>query len=609
MPKESAPPALLREAQKLLAGGEAARAEALLTPLLQAPEEALDGAGWLQAGTLAGRLGRLGEAVALLERAVRRGPRLAEAWRTLGGALALAGREGEAAAAFRRALALEPEHPTALRGLARILERREGPAAALGCWERLAGLAPADLEARLGAARCLEAVADPAGARRHLEQAVRHHPGAWQARWALAQRFLHDMEPEAALAELAAAEAAAPADPSVRAALAADRILALERAGRLEEARRGLAEALARHRGRCAPVLAVARERVAQHGGPTELEEARAHAEELLARCELPAAARELLHFALGRLLDRLDRPEEAFRHFTAANRLQPRRFDPRAHEALLERVLGLFAERAWGDLPRAPGEPGRGLVLVVGMPRSGTSLVERILAAHPLVRAGGERQALGRLGLELLQGLPPGASLAQALDGARCAALGAAYWAGEPRPPAGHHVTDKMPTNFWWLGLAGLILPGARVVHCRRHPLDTLLSCYMQDFREGPAFTQRLEDLALCYRGYRRLMARWARLRPLPLLELDYEALVEDPEAQVRRLLDFLELPWDEACLRFHQAPGRTATASYDQVRRPLYRDAVGRWRRYARQLEPLRRALAELLPPGEASAQGAGP
>ena len=591
------PPVLLERAEDRARRGRRREARELLRELAARPGEALDGEGWLRAGRLAGRLEALSAALACLRKAVARAPHHAPAWATLGGALALAGEAGEAEAAFEEALRRDPALPEALRGLARLREGRAGPAAAAALWERLAADSPRDLEARLGAARCLEALGEGERARRHLEEAVRHHPRHWQARRALAHRLLHDMEPEAALVQLEEAAARAPAGEEVRAALAADRVLALERAARVEEACRELEAALGRFPGACCAGLAVAWERVAQHTGGDEA--ALAYGEALLRRCELPPPARELLHFALGRLLDRLGRPAAAFRHFAAGNTLQPRRFDPQAHRRLLERVLALFGAGDLARAPRAPGRPGEGLVLVVGMPRSGTSLVERILAAHPAVRAGGERQALGRLGAELLQALPLGAGLAEALDEARCAALAARYWEGLERPGAAGRVTDKMPSNFWWLGLAGLILPGARVVHCRRHPLDTCLSCFMQDFRGGPPFTQRLEDLAEAYRGYRRLMAHWERVQPVPMLELDYEALVERPQEQVRRLLDFLELPWDGRCLRFHEqgAGGRTATASYAQVRRPLYREAVGRWRRYAAELEPLRRELADYL------------
>jgi len=156
--------------------------------------------------------------------------------------------------------------------------------------------------------------------------------------------------------------------------------------------------------------------------------------------------------------------------------------------------------------------------------------------------------------------------------------------------------ISNKMPANFQHLGLIALLFPEARIIHCMRDPLDTCLSCFFQQFAEGQYFTYDLESLGGYYRQYLRLMQHWRRvLLDTDMLEVRYEDLVADQEGVSRKMVEFCELQWDERCLRFHETRRLTATASYDQVRQPMYNRSVERWRHYERHLEPLRRALDE--------------
>jgi hypothetical protein len=229
-------------------------------------------------------------------------------------------------------------------------------------------------------------------------------------------------------------------------------------------------------------------------------------------------------------------------------------------------------------------------------MPRSGTTLVEQILAAHSGVRADGERTALFEYVRELAGDDPEARwpEVLATLGRERFAALAERYLEGAEASGA-RRITDKMPANFLNLGLAELLLPGARVVYCRRDPMDTGLSCYRQNFRsEGMAFARRLEHIAVYQQACLRLMAHWRAVSKLPIHVVDYESLVADFEPQVRALLGFVGLPWEAACLHPERHHRVVATASYEQVRRPVYATSVGGWRRYERELEPLRAALA---------------
>jgi hypothetical protein len=229
--------------------------------------------------------------------------------------------------------------------------------------------------------------------------------------------------------------------------------------------------------------------------------------------------------------------------------------------------------------------------IFVLGMPRSGTTLVEQILASHPQVHGAGELRALQRL----VDGLGDYPAAATRLAPAELARLGESYLA-QIRPLAGGraHLVDKMPANFLHAGLIHLMLPGARIVHCRRDPVDTCLSCYTKLFSGEQMFAYDLRELGLFHRAYQTLMAHWrAVLPPDRFIEVDYEAVVENLEGEARRLVAFLGLPWDEACLGFHKTERPVRTASVNQVRQPIYRTSAGRWKAHAAHLEPLLSAL----------------
>jgi hypothetical protein len=277
------------------------------------------------------------------------------------------------------------------------------------------------------------------------------------------------------------------------------------------------------------------------------------------------------------------------------ANRMKSARFDPVAYHRLVNRLLACFDAGAMSRMPRS-GLRDERPVLIVGMPRSGTSLTEQILASHPAVLAGGERSELGLLALATAgDGLEYPESVAR-LSREQLEAMGRHYLDAVGRPgSAARRITDKMWQNFEYLGLAQLMLPGARVIHCVRDPLDCGLSCFFQHFfGSGVAFSYDLGHIGAYMVEYRRIMDHWRSVLSLPMFELRYESLVSEPEATIRRLLAFLDLPWDPACLDFHQSARQVRTASFEQVRRPLYRSSVGRHRPYERWLGPLRESLA---------------
>lgn len=308
----------------------------------------------------------------------------------------------------------------------------------------------------------------------------------------------------------------------------------------------------------------------------------------LIAREGISLSDRATLHFGLGKVFLDIGDSEQAFRHYNEGNRLKRSTYayDPDANERWMASVAQVFSPEL---LSRADAGARSDLpIFVVGMPRSGTTLVEQILGSHPLVHPAGELKRLQTL----LDGFPQSAT---SLSAAEFEAMGAAYLAFvKPMAAGRRHVVDKMPSNFLYAGFIRLILPDSRVIHCRRDPVDTCLSCYTKLFAGEQPFAYDQTELGRFQRAYRELTAHWRATLPAShFLEVDYEAVVDDLEREARRMLDFLGLPWDEACLRFHETERPVRTASVNQVRQPIYRTSAGRWRKHAAELQPLIRAL----------------
>ncbi|MEM7223064.1 MAG: sulfotransferase [Pseudomonadota bacterium] len=302
-----------------------------------------------------------------------------------------------------------------------------------------------------------------------------------------------------------------------------------------------------------------------------------------------------MIHSALGLLAERRGAFDRAFGHYAEANRARGQSFDRAAHGRFVDQLIEAFPASLLET--SAPGaSDSRRPILIVGMPRSGTTLIDQILANHPEVAAGGERLELPRIA----DALPnyPGAS--GKWGAGTIEAMAARYLADLARvDPQAPRVTDKYPLNFLHLGLLARLLPGARIVHCRRDPRDTCLSCFTQNFASDHAFSHDLADLGAFYGGYVRLMDHWRQVLPMKLVEVDYEALTEDPEPVVRGLLAGLDLSWAPGCLDLAAAKNPIFTASQWQARTAINRRAVGRWRAFEPHLGPLIEALGPLATP----------
>jgi hypothetical protein len=285
---------------------------------------------------------------------------------------------------------------------------------------------------------------------------------------------------------------------------------------------------------------------------------------------------RMALHFAAGKAFDDLGGYGDAMTHFHAANRIRHQiwPFLRDGVERLVDRIVARFTRASFADRS-AIRHDDSAPIFILGMPRSGTTLLEQIVSSHPQVRGRGELDFWNERGLEWTSAEPD--LLASAADQLR------SDYQAVLRAPPPLRATDKMPFNFFWIGLVHLLFPNARFVHSRRDPIDTCLSIYKTPLRATWGFASALDDLVWYYRLYVRLMDHWRAVIPADrLLDIDYEDVVAKPEESSRRLVAFCGLEWDPACLRPEEHLGAVKTASNWQVRQPIYRSSVERWRRY---------------------------
>ncbi len=301
----------------------------------------------------------------------------------------------------------------------------------------------------------------------------------------------------------------------------------------------------------------------------------------------------------LGQAYERTGRYDEAFAAYERGNTAVPSHFSPENHAREIDELIETFSPETFAALPRASHDTSLP-IFVVGMPRCGSTLVETILDAHPDVAGAGEIPAMHEIitsmSIEIgsIQGYP---ACIRDLDQADVDMLSRAYLDRlRVFDRAAKRIADKLLHNYRHVGMLAVLLPQARIIHCRRHPLDTCWSCFVQPLSPTMhPYATDLANLGHAYGAYERLMAHWRDVLDIPILEVTYETMVAEPEPTTRRLLEFCGLDWDDRCLRFHERKRRVQTASYDQVTRPIYSSSVARYKAFDTYLDPLKTALAE--------------
>jgi tetratricopeptide (TPR) repeat protein len=504
--------------------------------------------------------GRLEEAEQLYRRVLRQQPEHVDALRLLGQIAYKAGRITEAGRLLERAIAIAPDFTAAIIDLGRILKEQDRYEEAIGCFDRVLALEPDNAQA-------------------HYLRGSTLAPAALTYEAIEAFQTCLRLRPQHAGALLGLGHA-------------------LKAVGRQREAIESYRQ--------CLPLKPDNGETWWSLANLKTYRLSDADIAEMKARLDggnLTAQSEVNFLFALAKAHEDRQDYEEAWRYYEAGNARQRMEvsYDPVQTESLNDRLIEVFsqdflqARRGWGLRDDSP-------IFVLGLPRSGSTLIDQILASHSQVEGTSELPYLGQVTSSLSRNRADGINYPEAvreLEARHFESLGRDYIqctrmhrrAGAPR------FVDKMPNNFPSIGLLALILPDAKIIDARRHPLDACLSCYRQLFARGQAFTYDLTEIGEYYLQYLRLMDHWTGALPGRVLTVHYEEVVTDLPGQVRRMLDFCELPWEDACLRFFETERPIRTASSEQVRQPIYGTAVGFWRHYEGHLDELKTVLAPVL------------
>jgi len=535
-------------------------------------------------------LGHHAEALAEYDRALMVNATNVVTWCNRGTALEALGRDADAAESFERALALNPNLPEVYFNLANALQRLQRFDEAVRHYRRAIALQPNLARAFANLGRALASLDRWQEAADSYTQALKLGANSAEIHYAMGIILWRFDRYEGALASFDKALAIDPNDADTlnkKGRL----LLAL---GRPDEASALLDRAIAVNPGRIGNYLTLSRMKRFTPGDP-EL----AAMEKLLVGIESrPADDQIELHFALGKAYGEIGSHELSFRHLLKGNALKRGQIvynEPAAIE-YLDRISRVFTPELL-HRKSGHGNPSTQPIFIVGMPRSGSTLIEQILASHPQVYGAGEREDF-KQALIKVTGPANYPNVVPTLTPVQLDELGSAYLAGiRLSAQDAARFTDKSLGNYFYAALIRLALPNARIIHARRDPIDTCFSCFAILFQDGQNFTYDLSELGRFYCAYERLMEHWRQVLPKDaMLEVQYEQVVEDIETQARRILSYCGLPWDDACLSFHKSNRPVHTASAAQVRRPLYRSSVGRWHPYREQLQPLLKALGQI-------------
>jgi len=506
-------------------------------------------------GNILSDKGILDEAGVSFRKALSLNPDDADVCYNLGITLKEQGKLDEAVACLRKALSLRPDYAEAYNNLGGILSDQDRPDEALACFRKALSLRPDYAEAHNNQGGILSDQGKPEEAIACYKMALTLKPDYTEA--------LNNLG------------------------------LLLSQLGRMDEAVTCFRKALNQKRNNTQ-----AYKGLSILVKSTEADDVVRTMEDLYnQKEEISDADRIELGFALGKVFEDLGDYDKAFAFILEANQLKRGIYENSVQndKDLFERIKKVFSPDFFASHPDS-GNKDRTPIFVVGMPRSGTTLVEQILASHPSVFGAGELTILTELTNSLCTGetLAPFPECLMDLDSGALEKMGADYVDKiRKHSSLATRITDKMPGNFLRIGLIKTILPEAKVIHCVRNPMDTCFSIFKNDFSKKHAYAYDMEELGRYYTFYSNLMAHWENVLPGFMHTLRYEEMVADQQKQTKSLLDFCGLPWADACLTFHKTERKVDTASLAQVRQPIYKDSVALWKRYEKHLEPLRKAI----------------
>jgi tetratricopeptide (TPR) repeat protein len=615
--------AAFRVARKLQKRGELSDAEPLFGLVLAIRPDHFG--SLLGLGSICAVTDRLDDAKRYLTQAIAVDKDAAVAHGSLGAVHTSAGDLDAAAACYDKALALDPDHPGIRYAYAMLLQTLGRNAEAIGHLRRALSGRPDHLEARFGLGNLLYAGGQDAEAIECYQKVLQLSPRHSETHNNLGNVYQRQGLMELAITHYKTAIEINPSYPDAHgnlgnAYLVLDRLeesieqnrralelkptrfgshnnqgVAFQALGRFEEAEQAFERAL-----ELVPKDAAVHLNLANMGRFKPDDRRLPGLQKLLSDVETLDVENQIAaHFAMGKALGDLGQYHDAFPHLVKGNALKRRTFDYDEPQrlAMFENVRAMFSE----DFIKARsggGDKSWSPIFIVGMPRSGTTLMEQVLASHSKVFGAGELEAFKEAIAECVSGqgiVPAYPALMEALSGDHIRQIGEIYTArARARAPEAERIVDKMPLNFVFVGLIHLALPNARFINARRDPLDTCLSCFSLLFTGSQPFAYDLGELGRYYRGYESVMEHWHKvLPPGVMIDAHYEDFVDDLEGSARRVLKHCDLEWEDACRDFHDTKRAVRTASLMQVRKPVYRGSIGAWRRYAEHLEPLAQAL----------------
>jgi tetratricopeptide (TPR) repeat protein len=529
------------------------------------------------------------EAALCYRQALEQNPGFSSARNNLGSVLLASGDLPGAEQCFKEALHVNPEDAGARENLALTLQRQRNFEGAISNLERLLSTSPNSFSPIYRLAVLYHELGRYSEAEPYLRRLVLNNPANIELQQLLGDVFHKQGKLEQALATFRAIERTKPGCPDTAGIISC----ILQSQGDYERAY----QTIQLHINTDTMNVNVAVAFALLSPRHQLQEKAITNMEAIVQQQGLDSASRARLCHQLGVLYDGIGDYEKAFEKFTLANSLKSVGSHPSESSQAFDALISSYSDSFLGRIPRASNTSARP-VFIVGMPRSGTSLVEQILSSHPLIGGGGELDNITTLMRTLPTTLKSRLPYPQCIESVTTPVLdhmASSYLTSIAHFPENLvRVTDKMPNNFLHLGLIALLFPSAHIIHCVRDPLDTCLSCYFQDFSALQPYTCDLKRLGNYYANYQRLMAHWKQVLTLPVLEVKYEDLVDEQEELSRKMIEFCGLEWDKRCLEFHNNKRYVNTASYDQVRQLIYTKSVGRWKHYKNHIAPLIEVLA---------------
>ena len=496
---------------------------------------------------------------------------------------------GKAEEYYRKVLHHNPQHVEALNNLGSNLKALLRLEEALECFQKALVIKPGDPGLLLNLGNTCHQLEDFNQAEKYYRDAISIGGGLSEAYSGLCGVLCKQGKVPEAQQLLKDARRVLPDDDGI----VASQATILEEGGQYEEAYDALKERLGSN---CYNVdIAVSFAKVAPYVG---LEHEAIELLEKLLKVDQSVPDRMNIRFMLGGLYDDLHQYDKAYNHYYAANKLEPCRLERNELVKKFDKLISIFTKDLLSTIEHSGFNTDKP-VFVVGMPRSGTSLVEQILASHPDVFGAGELIDVGKIVASIkinAGGDKVYPACIPSIGSERLAELASQYKSKiDELAPDAVRVIDKMPGNFPHLGFIELMFPNARIIHCMRNPLDNCLSCYSMKFLGYHPYAYNQADLGFYYCQYLRLMKHWKEVIGLPVYTVQYESLVNNQKEISREMIEFCGLAWDERCLDFHKTKRLVKTASYDQVRRPMYSNAIGRSDPYREKLGALIKELGK--------------